>query len=309
MLVLTADQVGTLLSRIDAVATMRRLFASLAEGAVVQPPQVVTELVGAGEGADFITYLAALAEPPVFGGKLSPYLPGNGRAKVTAWTLLMSSVDGAPLLLCDSLALTTERTAATTALAVDLLAPREPGVLAVIGSGPVGIAHLRHSAGLRAWSEVRCWSPAAGKRRAAIQEAAPRAVIGESLESTVRDAQVVLLCTSSAAPVLDPRSLEQCALVTSLSTNAPGAHEVPPESLPDLDCYCDFRETTPNAAAEMLLAQRFGWSPEHLVGDLPALASGRAELPSRTAFFRSLGLGCEDIAIAAALFQEAGGQG
>ena len=77
--------------------------------------------------------------------KVSPYLashpPGQ---RVTAWTLLVSTEDGRPALLCDSLALTTERTAGTTALAVDQLAAADAGVLAVVGSGPVALAHLRH---------------------------------------------------------------------------------------------------------------------------------------------------------------------
>jgi L-arginine dehydrogenase len=298
---LTAQRVAELLPRLDAVAVMRRLFASLARGEVAQQPQVLTPMPGAESAGDFITYTAALADPPVFGAKLSPYLPASPGEKVTAWTLLMSGLDGTPLLLCDAMALTVERTAATTALAVDLLAAPDAGVLAVIGSGPVALAHLRHTAPLRPWGEIRCWSPAAASRADAIRAAVPAAEVSPSLEDAVQDAQVVLLCTSSATPVLDPRRLGSGVLVTSISTNAPGAHEVPPESLAALDVYCDYAATTPATAAEMVTAQELGWSRDELAGDLATLVSGAARRPGRSAYFRSVGLGCEDIAIAAAL--------
>ncbi|MCY1308973.1 NAD(P)H-dependent anabolic L-arginine dehydrogenase DauB [compost metagenome] len=121
----------------------------------------------------------------------------------------------------------------------------------------------------------------------------------------VNDADVVMLCTSSAGPVLDPRSLTRPALVTSISTNAPRAHEVPPEALGEMDVYCDYRATTPGSAGEMLLAaEHHGWSRDSIRGDLPELLSGQAPRPAyqRTVFFRSIGLGLEDMALANALY-------
>ena len=85
------------------------------------------------------------------------------------------------------------------------------------------------------------------------------------------------------------------------STNVPGAYEIAPQSLTDMDVYCDYRATTPHSAGEMVIAVReYGWKAEHIQGDLPELVSGTAPKPhyQRHVFFRSLGLGLEDIAIA-----------
>ncbi|MBO0019933.1 hypothetical protein JJD16_14795, partial [Listeria monocytogenes] len=76
----------------------------------------------------------------VYGVKTSPYIVREQGPLVTAWTLLMSMQTGQPLLLCAAARLTTARTAATTAVAVDALAPTEAGRLALIGSGPVAHA-------------------------------------------------------------------------------------------------------------------------------------------------------------------------
>ena len=73
---------------------------------------------------------------------------------MTAWTLLMSMQTGQPLLLCDAGELTTARTAATTAVAVDALAPLTANRLAIIGSGKVAQAHLHYVKGLRDWQSI-----------------------------------------------------------------------------------------------------------------------------------------------------------
>ena len=298
-----AKTVEKIIPSIDSINVMRNLFACLHAGGVAQPPQTLTLLPKRDEGGDFITYTAALAAPSVFGAKISPYLPVKGGAKVTAWTLLMSSETGTPLMLCDALALTTERTAATTALAVDLLAPSDAKTLAVIGAGAVGCAHLRHVLPLRRWKEVRVWSPNIASRADVVHEIAPDAELTQTLDDAVLNAEVILLCTSSAAPVVDLAALPHCRLATSISTNAPRAHEIHPEQLESLDVYCDARSNAPHTAGEMLIAQEQGWNPDSICGDLAELVTENAPAPTRTAFFRSIGLGCEDIALAAALYE------
>jgi L-arginine dehydrogenase len=52
-----------------------------------------------------------------------------------------------------------------------------------------------------------------------------------------------------------------------------------------------------------LAASQHRWSVKSVVGDLPELVLGRAKLPTygRHVFFRSIGLGLEDVAVAHAL--------
>jgi L-arginine dehydrogenase len=173
----------------------------------------------------------------------------------------------------------------------------------------VGQAHLRHIAPLRPWDSIQVFSPglhASAAQRAAVTALDPRVTISATLEDCVRDADVVALCTSSGTPVLTEGMLTRPALITSISTNVANAHEIPPAWLPQMDVYCDYRRTTPASAGEMkLAAELHGWSPQNVVADLPELVSGNANRPSyrRHAFFRSIGLGLEDVAIAYELFR------
>ncbi|CAI8882164.1 NAD(P)H-dependent anabolic L-arginine dehydrogenase DauB [Pseudomonas sp. IT-347P] len=304
--VIDQAQARALLARVDVPEILRKLFRDLAAGNAVQPAQ---QLVAFPQGAgDFINYLGVLAEDGVYGVKTSPYIVREQGALVTAWTLLMSMKTGQPLLLCDAGELTTARTAATTAVAVDALAPANASRLAIIGSGKVAQAHLHYVKGLRDWQSISVYSPSLfedSATQAALQAIAPDLQFAGSREAAIADADVIMLCTSSAGPVIDPAELSKPALITSISTNAPRAHEVPPQRLNDMQVFCDYRLTTPGSAGEMLIAaEQHGWNQDSIVGDLADLLSEKVQRPDydRHMFFRSIGLGLEDIALANAIY-------
>ncbi|WP_367255964.1 ornithine cyclodeaminase family protein [Pseudomonas sp. stari2] len=305
--VIDQTQARELLARIDVPQILRKLFRDLAAGHAVQPAQQLVEFPqGAG---DFINYLGVLAEDGVYGVKTSPYIVREQGPLVTAWTLLMSMQTGQPLLLCDAGELTTARTAATTAVAVDALALLNASRLAIIGSGKVAQAHLHYVKTSREWQSINVYSPTLSEDAATarqLQALDPRVSIACSREAAIAEADVIMLCTSSAGPVIDPATLSKQALITSISTNAPRAHEVPPQSLNDMQVFCDYRLTTPGSAGEMLIAtEQHGWDNSAIIGDLADLLSEKVQRPdyNRHVFFRSIGLGLEDIALANAVYQ------
>jgi len=308
-LILDEAAIEKILPCIDIRAALEQMFQALGQGQATQPPQLLS--LFPDNAGDFITYLGVLAEKQVFGAKLSPYIPApagaTGQAPlVTAWTLLMSMQTGMPLLLCDAKRLTTERTAATTALAVDLLARPQAKTLAIIGTGSLAQAHLRYVETLRPWERVRFFSPRAKTKAnlpTQLENGCP-VEIAPNADAAIADADVVLLCTSSGTPVIDCAYLSPHALVTSISTNVAHAHEISPNQLENFDVYCDYRQTAPLAAGEMRLALDFGtWQVHKIKGDLPELLNGLALKPdgNKPAFFRSIGLGLEDIAAAVAI--------
>jgi L-arginine dehydrogenase len=305
--VINQAQARELLTQVDVPQILRKLFRDLAAGQAVQPAQQLVEFPhGAG---DFINYLGVLAQDGVYGIKTSPYIVREQGPLVTAWTLLMSMHTGQPLLLCDAGELTTARTAATTVVAVDALAPLNATRLAIIGSGKVAQAHLHYAKNLRDWQSISLYSPSLiedAQTVSLLKNIEPRLNIVDSRETAIQGADVIMLCTSSAGPVIDPSSLNKPALITSISTNAPRAHEVPPQSLNDMQVFCDYRLTTPGSAGEMLIAgEQHGWDKNAIIGDLADLLSEKVARPGydRHVFFRSIGLGLEDIALANAIYR------
>ncbi len=305
------------LSRIklpDVKKMVKEAFAGLASGTSVQPAQTVT--VFPGTEGDCIFYPGVLWDQKVIGVKLSPYiaeLSRKGNYPVTAYTMLMSAETGQPILVCDSLALTTIRTAATTSLALDYLIPEQAKNLAIIGSGKIAIHHLKYAVDQHTWSNISMFSPTLADQTSDKRQKVSQAIknlnadvtFAPSAQDAIGDADVVMLCTSSGTPVIEYEWLKDRVVVTSISTNVPKAHEISPVSLQHFDVFCDYRKTAPLSAGEMVIAKaEYGWSEESVVADLPELVTGKHSGISATSgkvFFRSIGLGIEDLAIATLL--------
>jgi L-arginine dehydrogenase len=91
-----------------------------------------------------------------------------------------------------------------------------------------------------------------------------------------------------------------------VSTNAPMAREVDPGALAGLDVYVDYTPAATAAAGELRIAAAdHGFTPDDIRGDLTGILSGTAPLPDggKPVFFRSVGLGIEDAAVALAALQ------
>ena len=154
---------------------------------------------------------------------------------------------------------------------------------------------------------MRIWSPSLTSdtdKQKTWTDLCADCTISASADDAIAGADVVMLCTSSGTPVIDHTQLSATALVTSISTNVARAHEIDPGFLSGAQVYCDYRATAPLSAGEMVLAaEKHGWSSEDIVGDLPELMNSTCALPDgkRPVFFRSIGLGLEDLAMAEAI--------
>lgn len=306
---LTNQEVIDLLPSVDVMATLEKMFGALGRGEALQPTQVQT-VFPAGRG-DFINYSGVWMSAGVYGIKTSPYIVKEKGYIVTAWTLLLSTETGEPLLLVDGSRLTLERTAATTALAVRYLAKTSAKRLAIIGSGAQALAHLRYVAGLRDWESIRVWSLNSAQLTQAQKESFIEAGQGkvaftETKAGALKEADVILLCTSAADAVVSEADFTGTPLITSISTNATNAHEIDPALLSKMAVFCDCTAATATVAGEMRLAAQAGtWSPEEVVGDLGDLVNGRVHCPEdKPVFFSSIGQGLEDIAIALAVWEK-----
>src|SRR5947209_2723378 len=130
----------------------------------------------------------------VFHGNVQPGLPAH-----QALICLFDQETGTPLSVMDGTYITALRTAGAAALSTRLLAREDTRVLAIIGAGVQGRAHLTMLPRVRPFSEIRI----ASRQFAHAEELAatdPKARAVETIEEAVRGAEVVCLCTNSGEP-------------------------------------------------------------------------------------------------------------
>ena len=146
-LFLTADETEAVLSWPDMIGALRSAYSvDLDEGA--SPPRVVAR----GSGA----WLRALAAIPPSGRFMGSKVFGFSRSRKVSYLITLFDQETGDIVgLLDANAVTALRTAATSALAVDLIAPQKIRTVAVLGSGSEAQSHIRAVAAVRSFDEVR----------------------------------------------------------------------------------------------------------------------------------------------------------
>lgn len=299
-----------LVSKIDFDILFQNLetaFLGLKNKETIQPNQIT---LVAPNNDDCIIYSAADFNSNIVGVKLSPYIAARIAQKlnpVTAFTILLSMNTGEPLLICNSYDLTAIRTAATTILAVSKLKP-SLNKLAIIGFGAIGQEHLRCAIRRLGFNIIHIYSPSLSTNiekgleilKVNKFDNASNIHFVNNLDTAICDADVVMLCTSSKTSILDIESTSSNSIITSIVTNSPTAHEITPSSLLNCDIYVDLYPNSINVAGEFeILRSQNKFDKLNIIGDLSDLCLGvdivRAD---RRRYFRSVGLGIEDIVIA-----------
>jgi len=267
-------------------------------------------LTGTGGDALAFCYAARLrpGTPPVC--KFGAVAAGNaarGLPAVHAVVLALDATTGEPLAMFDGEAVTTLRTPAASAVAVDHLTTPGQHTVAILGCGVQGRAHARALAGRAA--RILLWdhTPGHAERAAAqIDGVGIDAVeVAESAKAAVAAATVVVTCTTSATPVLDTAWLSPGTTVVSVGSFAPDRCEVDASLVANADAVVvDHVPTALRQAGPVVGAVAAGTlRPDALIGLGEVVAHGRRARPNDTAivYYNSVGLGVQDAAAVCAL--------
>src|SRR5262245_33417065 len=152
--------VRSVLSWPDVIDRIRTAY-ELPHANAASPRRVVARNDGA--------WLRALAAAPPGGRFMGAKVFGVGRRRRVNYLItLFEQETGEIRGLVDAALITAFRTAATSGVAVDRLAPARPLRVAVLGSGLEAHSHVRAVAAVRALTELRVFSPTPARREAFV---------------------------------------------------------------------------------------------------------------------------------------------
>ena len=287
MLVLTRTEVEELLDLDELLGALARAHEELSAGMTSLPPRIAAFSGEAGLLGAMPGYLPSAA----LGCKLVSLFPHNtDRPTHQAAIILFDPVNGSPLALMDGTYITAMRTAATAALAANMLARDDARVLAIVGTGVQSRAAQEMFPRARAFTEIRV----AGR--------------GEH-EEAVRGADVVHACTHSPEPVVRREWIARGTHVGSVGLN-PSGSELDPALVDDATLVVESRESAfaPQPAGAPELAGRDPASATELGEIVAGARPGRTSADEIT-LYKSVGVAVQDLAAAALVLAAAKDRG
>lgn len=314
VLFLSGGRVARLLDTDTAIASQRAAFTALGAGdadlpgKIMHPSRFDDSVVFA-----YVSRLSADTGAVAKFGSVNPANTAAGLPTVHAVINALDPVTGQLVAVMDGTAVTTLRTAAASAVAVDALAVPDAAHLAILGSGTQALAHARAIARVRDLKSVRLWSPDPGRRARAAEALAaelrlPVEAVGTA-EAAVTGASLVAACTLSTTPVVRGEWLAPGCTVVSVGSFEPTRSEVDPETVRrSAAVVVDDPATAAEHAGPVVDALRGGLlAPEDLI-PLGALLTGRRGArtgPDDIVYYNSVGLGIQDAAAAWAVIHAA----
>lgn len=285
------------------VAMAAAMAAAMAEGSgrAVAPPRLDVEL------SDGFLRVMPGAVDDVMGLKVMVNVAGLGNRYLL---LVYRRGDGELLALLDADEITRLRTAATTAVAAQILQPEPQSEIGLIGSGFEATGHLRTLAQIWPLERVSVHSPSAERREAFAEQLSEELGIevrpvATSAEACTASATLVL-ATKSRQPVLDGRDLPAGSVVLSIGSTRPDLRELDRATLARSAVLLvdDAAQVTLESGDVMDALSSNALAPRHLISMGSALAAGQRLSPDGerdVLTFKSVGTAVQDLALAGAL--------
>ncbi len=312
LLVLDRSQVEELLEVEPLLGALESAFRALSSGRSSVPPRV-----GARTPHGLLGAMPGYVEGMGLASKLVSVFPGNEAGDLPSHQgviVLFDEDSGRPLAVMDGIRITALRTAAAAAVAARLLAREEASVLAIVGAGVQGHAHLETVPRVRQLREIRIASRNEGHARALATRApdllasttagGPEVRVADSFEQAVRGADIVCCCTDAHDPVLDLEWIAPGAHVSSVGGSF--GRELDAATIDQGQVFVEWRgavTTEPPAGAGELQ----GLDPQGVVEIGEILLGGRKgrTFPDEITVYKSTGHAVEDVAAARLVYDRA----
>ncbi|SFY02854.1 ornithine cyclodeaminase family protein [Streptomyces atratus] len=242
---------------------------------------------------------------------VAPDNPARGLPRITGSYLLLDAATLLPLALLDGAALTTLRTPAVSALAIRHLTGPVVRHLVLFGTGPQAYGHLAAVLAERQVERVTVVGRNPDRAEALAEHARRIGVDARAGQGhgagDVTTADLVLCCTTSATPLFDGSLVPDGATVVAVGSHTPDAREVDTALVARSAVVVESRAAALAEAGDLLIPLAEGaFGAEGIDGNLAELVTGR-NLREKLSdfegprFFKSVGMGWEDLAVAAAV--------
>ena len=317
MLILNATEVSQALPMTEAIAAMRHAMKALSSGSATIPPR--THLgVATGPGTTLVMpgYVPADDHPALVVKVVSIFNQNRQRGlpNILGLVQVLDPETGEPLAVLEGSAVTALRTAATSAVATDLLARPQSSRLAILGAGTQARSHLRAMCAVRPITSAVFYSPHPQHAKNLVAELhrewqQVNLSVASSAAEALRDADIICTVTNSRTSVINDQAVPPGCHINAIGSYQPEVAEIPTATVQRAKIYVDHRATALAEAGDLIQPMRRGEIDESdVLGELGELLLGL--VPGRTGaqqvtLFKSVGNTVQDVVAAHAIVANA----
>jgi alanine dehydrogenase len=303
-ILLTREEVASAVSMAEAIPVLEQGFRAEARGEVSLPPRLTTRV-----GKGWLRLMpGVLSSMGFMGFKAMNLCPGIGVRYVL---LLYTLVDGALQAIMDAEGITTQRTAAVSAVATKRLARSDACKVGAVGSGAEARAQLEAIATVRSIESVKVFSPNPDHRERFADEMsrllAVRVQAVASARDAVRGTDLVLLAVKATEPAFCADWLESGMHVNSIGSVRPEQREIDSQTFvrSDLVVFDSRAEVMTSGDGVAAQSDGFDGSKCHELWELVGgTRPGRIEKDAIT-LFKSVGSALQDLVLAKKIYEVA----
>lgn len=293
----------------EAIDAMENAFLQLARGQMKLPLR--TALPVENENALTLTMPAFLEKDKTLGLKIVSIFPHNttkNKPSITGVIMLLDASTGEPKVLMDAGYLTAMRTGAVSGLATKYFAIEEAEHVAIIGSGVQAYTQLEAVAAVRNIKYVSVWSRDNTKAKAFAKRLENSYEIKsfESIEDTIKKADIICTATSSTEPLIHFKNLQQHVHINAIGSHTSAMKEIDSKVLQQGMVLVDQLEAALTEAGEIISAIQQGQLNQGAIHEIGKwLLDKKVNYKNQLTIFKSVGLAIQDVSIAEIVYQNA----
>ena len=230
MLRVTEADVRDLLPYSKAFELVREAYLRLANGKALNPERVWLTVPNGASMFFMPAYVSGQRTVSVKIARLNSRNPAVSLPTVMSDVLVYDSQSGVLLAEIPGESLTAIRTAASSAVATDVLARRDVECLGLLGAGRQAEAHVPAIQHVRDISRVVVYSRDKGRREAFAREILRHykvdALAADSPEEVVKESDLLVTATTSHTPLFKGELVENGSHLNTIGAAEPDAREV-----------------------------------------------------------------------------------
>ena len=313
VLVLTAEDVRSLLTIDESIKAVERAFLAYGERKVSLP--AVLSLHTSRGGFHIKAGLLEVGKP-YFAAKVNGNFPENpmqlGLPTIQGVIVLCDAECGRPLAMMDSRDITSLRTAAATAVAAKWLALPNSRVATICGCGNQGGVQLKALARVCDLQSAFAFDKSAERAShfasTLSEELAIPVAVASNLPVAVRQSDICVTCTTSQQPILNPEDVPPGAFIAAVGADNPQKQELHPALMAKSKVVVDVLEqcAVMGDLHHALEARAITLDDVHAdLGEVIAGTKAGRESDEEIIIFDSTGMALQDVAAAGVVYEKA----